>query len=45
MVIIPKNVSHYIYDDGHLTHFTSCLKVWRGGCDKFMYGNFRGLNT
>ncbi len=31
MIIIPKNMSHYIHDDGHLTQFTSCLQVWWSG--------------
>ncbi len=31
MAIIPKKVSHYIHDDGHLTHFSSCMEILRGG--------------
>ncbi len=39
MITNPKNINHYIHDDGHLTHFTSCLglEVWCSGGVKFMY--------
>ncbi len=38
MFIIPKDVIHYIQDDGNLTYFTSCLQVrWSWG-DEFIYG-------
>ncbi len=42
--MIPKNMSHYIHDDRHLTQFTSCLDIWCGegaGSDKFVYENVR----
>ncbi len=38
----PKDKSHYIHDCGHLTQFTSYLKVWWSGSDEFMYGNVKG---